>query len=73
MACLRRVSISELARVEDASVARMPWGRDSNAFCSLEALRLLIVRLMGLPSARFLGRPRSIIDASDSPLRWPMV
>lgn len=57
--------------MDETSVARKPWGSDSNAFCSwdIDALRLLPVRLMGLPSARFFGRPRSIIDVSDSPLR----
>jgi hypothetical protein len=63
----------------EAVVARWPEGRCSKAFCSsrraadADGERLEVVRGMGDPSARFLGRPRSMIEAppSDSWRRWP--
>jgi hypothetical protein len=60
-------------------VAGWPDGRCSKAFCSsrraaeLEGDRFETERLMGDASARFLGRPRSMIAVapSDSWRRWP--
>jgi hypothetical protein len=79
MACLRSVSTSEGGRNVDAVVAGCPEGRCSKAFCSsrrvadVEGDRFEIERLTGDASARFLGRPRSMIEAppSDSWRRWP--
>lgn len=60
---------------DEAVTARKPDGSVSKAFCSSadavrrEGLRFMV---MGEPSGRFLGRPRSMIEASDSPRRCPM-
>jgi hypothetical protein len=76
MACLRRASTSEAGRMDEAEVGGCPEGRCSKAFCSsmvleLEGEGLATECLMGEPSERFLGRPRSMIDVppSDSCLR----
>jgi hypothetical protein len=79
MACFLRVSTSEAEMREEAVVAGWPDGRCSKAFCSsrraaeLEGDRFETERLMGDASARFLGRPRSMIAVapSDSWRRWP--
>jgi len=63
--------------MDDAVVAGCPEGRCSKAFCSsmmavvVEGERFEIEYLMGEPSVRFLGRPRSMIEEppSDSCLR----
>ena len=85
MACLLNVEISAGARSMATCAGGMPVGRCSKAFCSSETwfsgddVVLMVAarldfereRLMGLPSPRFLGRPRSMIEEapSESPRR----
>jgi hypothetical protein len=63
-----------------ASEGRYPGGKVSKAFLSSKLATTVLFAvlatqfpLMGLPSALFFGLPRSMIDASDSPRRWPIV
>jgi hypothetical protein len=80
MACFLSTSISVGERRDDASVARIPVGRFSKAFCSsvegerrdLESGRGMVMGA-GEVSERFFGRPRSMMEEapSDSPRRCP--
>lgn len=60
-------SISCGENFDVTSHALTPWGNVSKAFCSLASV---VVFLVDVPSERFFGRPRSMIDASDSVRRW---
>jgi hypothetical protein len=80
MACFLNISISVGGRRDGASVARIPVGRFSKAFCSsVEGERRDLESgwgtgmAAGEVSERFFGRPRSMIEEapSDSPRRWP--
>ena len=62
-ACCRRVSISCAENFDAASEALTPVGNVINAFCSIA---FVVALLIDDPSARFFGRPRSMIEASDS-------
>ena len=75
MACFLRVSISVAGKDDGASMGRYPGGKVSKAFCSSKVATdlLLAVLLMTLSSILFFGLPRFMIDASDSPRRWPIV
>lgn len=66
--------------MDGAEVAGKPEGRCSKAFCSSivagsEGERLDTEGLLGEPSTRFFGLPRSMIEEppSDSCRRWPWV